>query len=436
MPLTRFRKLHDVARRLLPSSAGSTGVVFALTLPIMVGMAGLGIDTGLWYQTKRELQTQADAAALAGAYERFANNAAGVTAASFADAVRNGYAGASIVVNNPPTSGLLAGNVNAVEVIMTTSRAPILSALNLNGAVTITARAVATAQTSASGSTCVLALEKTAGDAIKISGNANVNMPGCVLHSNSSSSIGADFTGNAVLTADAVKSAGGHKVTGSTTVNLTNGFSDYVAPLPDPFETLTIPALGSCLATNPHYVANQTVTLSPGTYCGKMQIDSQATVKLNPGTYYINKGDLVINGQANVTCNCVGESDGVTIILTSNGAAGEIGIVDIQGGATVNLRAPTGDTSNPFNGILFYQDRNAELKNSQFEGNASMNLTGILYFPKGHVEWEGNNGANLSNCSMIVSKTFEIEGNAKLNNQGCDDAGLPPLGGMVVRLVE
>ena len=44
-------------------------VLFALMLPVLIGMGGLVIDVGNWFAHKRHLQTQADAAALAGAGE-------------------------------------------------------------------------------------------------------------------------------------------------------------------------------------------------------------------------------------------------------------------------------------------------------------------------------------------------------------------------------
>jgi hypothetical protein len=51
---------------------GESGVVlvlFAMMLPALIGMGGLVIDVGNWFAHKRHLQTQADAAALAGAGE-------------------------------------------------------------------------------------------------------------------------------------------------------------------------------------------------------------------------------------------------------------------------------------------------------------------------------------------------------------------------------
>ncbi|TIV09024.1 MAG: hypothetical protein E5W02_22190, partial [Mesorhizobium sp.] len=44
--------------------------MFAFTLPIVVGGAGLGVETSYWYYSSLKLQAIADAAAYAGALEK------------------------------------------------------------------------------------------------------------------------------------------------------------------------------------------------------------------------------------------------------------------------------------------------------------------------------------------------------------------------------
>src|SRR5215831_2865568 len=59
--------------------AGGVAVIYAVVLPGMLGMVGLGVEAGEWYIDKRALQTQADAAALAGAWERAYGRTAQIT---------------------------------------------------------------------------------------------------------------------------------------------------------------------------------------------------------------------------------------------------------------------------------------------------------------------------------------------------------------------
>src|SRR3954452_11366803 len=85
---------------------GNIAVIFALTLPIVVGGAGLGVETSYWYYSSLKLQAIADAAAYAGALEKIAgSDTTAITAAAATSASSNGLGGGTIVVNTPPTSG-------------------------------------------------------------------------------------------------------------------------------------------------------------------------------------------------------------------------------------------------------------------------------------------------------------------------------------------
>src|SRR5262249_9090932 len=60
-----FRYRHD-SRALV--RWGTVASVVALCLPVVVGVAALGLDGGLLYLKRRQAQSAADGAALAGAY--------------------------------------------------------------------------------------------------------------------------------------------------------------------------------------------------------------------------------------------------------------------------------------------------------------------------------------------------------------------------------
>jgi len=64
----------------------------AVLATTLVGFGGLAAETAFWYAQKRALQTQADAAALSGAYELLQGQTA-TTAQTWAthDAVLNGF---------------------------------------------------------------------------------------------------------------------------------------------------------------------------------------------------------------------------------------------------------------------------------------------------------------------------------------------------------
>src|SRR5947209_3693538 len=87
---------------------GKTLILFAFTLPMLLGMIGLVIDGGLLMATYRQAQNAADAAATAAAMDKFrgaTDDAATTTANSFM--ATNGMSGVTLVLN--------AGSSNAIN---------------------------------------------------------------------------------------------------------------------------------------------------------------------------------------------------------------------------------------------------------------------------------------------------------------------------------
>src|SRR5258705_2402808 len=87
---------------------GATVVMYALSLPVLIGATGLGVETGYWYYKQRELQTAADVASYAGTIElRGGASSSAVSSAALTEATAQGFVSGSgtIVVNTPPTTG-------------------------------------------------------------------------------------------------------------------------------------------------------------------------------------------------------------------------------------------------------------------------------------------------------------------------------------------
>ena len=101
-------------RRLFHDTAGVSAVTIAVSMPVLFGVAGLGIDTGLWYTIKRQNQSAADAAALSAAYEVMAGNtsvATNLTPAASQAATRNNYGGTTPVVTYPYSDSVVTSGV-------------------------------------------------------------------------------------------------------------------------------------------------------------------------------------------------------------------------------------------------------------------------------------------------------------------------------------
>ena len=182
-----------------------------------------------------------------------------------------------------------------------------------------------------------------------------------------------------------------------------------------------------------------TITISPGVYCNGIDFGSKAVVHMNPGTYYIDKGNFNVNAQATVDCNCSASGSGVTIVLTSSAADHSgIGTVTINGGANIALTAPA-DTGYSYPGVLFFQDRNAGTTDTnKFNGGADMDLGGAIYFPQQLIEWSGDTGVRSPSCTQIIARliTFIGNNNTIINDSGCASGGGKRINTTVIGLIE
>lgn len=399
-------------------------VMFALLLPVILGAIGLGVEVGNWYQMKRSLQTAADAAAIAGAYEVWDGNSEtdAYTAAlreaerNWSDTFDSSEFDSDVM---PPTSGSYTGDTYAVEVeISKTVDLMFLGYLMTTSSVTLNARAVATLG-STGDTACVLSLNSSSSmTTFSISGNATVDLSGCAVAVNgnaSSADGGSDALtisgGTTNLTTECYYVAGG--VSGSEDITTTcssgetgsHAVSDPFAydalddPLPEPAasEDDDCPSSSASIynGTDP----------PAGTYCG---LTLKGTVNLS-GTYIVRGNNFSVNANAIVT------GTDVTIFLTSNDAETSWPSVSISGSSDLDLTAPTSGT---YQGILFYQDRDtpvSENTSASFNGGANLDLEGTLYFPSADVSFTGGSSVD-SECIQIIAYEVSISGDSYMDN--------------------
>ncbi|TPJ39372.1 hypothetical protein FJ492_00770 [Mesorhizobium sp. B2-5-4] len=381
------------------SRAANVATIFALTLPIVVGAAGFGVETSYWYYNSLRLQATADAAAYAGALEKIAgSDTPTIVAAATQSATDNGLGNGTIVVNTPPTSGPNIAK-KAVEVVLGQNLDRMFTLIFTQSQVPEKARAVALI-TDAS-KACLRALNPSAPQSVLFSGSTSMTLNGCVIMTNSIASDAIKVQGSAALTADCLISAGG-VVLNNPVTTICKAPITQALPVPDPFASVPAPA-----ASNPCQNVNggkSTQTIQPGTYCSGMSLNGNVT--LSPGVYVV-QGNLKINAGAVI------QGDGVTIFMAGSST------VSMNGNATVTLSAPQSGT---YSGMLFYGDRTGTAAQSTFNGTATSLLTGAIYFSKQQVNYLGNFSGN-NGCTQIVADTIQWSGNSTIN-QDCSSLGM------------
>jgi hypothetical protein len=416
--------------RLWHEQSGSTLVLFAFALPAMLGLGAIGVETGLWYVSKRVIQTQADAGALGGAFAKvWQRSDAEAEAAALKEAQRNGYDGGAseqFDPNIPPLYGPFKGEDSAVEVMVFRQHNTMLfAALVPDDLLTISTRAVAGVVPT--GKACILALDKVTAQSLTNSGNTTVNAPKCAIASNSTDDQAAFFTGSATVNVQTVWAVGDMLIDGNKAkLTTADPPTTRTWPLEDPFAgtPISIP-LGACGNGN----WSSSGTKFPGKYCGGITVTSSATINMMPGTYYIDQGNLTIDGNTTVTCtSCSPGGEGVTFVLTSSGSANNIGTVLINGSSKVTLNAPAEGVASAgpggiYEGLLFYQDPRAPettAKTAVLNGGTNTALVGATYFPSNQVTWSGNN-TGLSQCTVIIADEVVLTGSSLLTSEKCDE---------------
>jgi hypothetical protein len=403
--------VRSAAQSFLCARRGNVAIIFALTLPLVIGGLGFGVETSYWYLTSNRMQSASDAAAFAGTMEaRSGTDLAGIRAAAVRAAADNGFDDAAgIEVRNPPASGVAAGSAEAVEVVLNAHVERIFTAVFAGGDVNLRTRSVA--RYNSASTACILALHPTIQNGANFSGSSQVTLTGCSVMSNSVSASAVNLQGSATLKTDCVIAVGGVTSTAGLTLAECDAPVTQTAPVADPFRNLPVPARPlSCQNDN-------LATLEPGRYCNGMTLKN--TKVLKPGVYYIEGGEFRINANADVS------GSGVTFYLGSGVRT------DFNGTARMVFSAPT---SGPYSGILFFGDRDTT-GTSKFTGTADSALTGAIYLKGQEVAYQGNfSGAQ--GCTQVVARTIEWSGSTSINAD-CSALGMSPIPAMLtVKLIE
>jgi Flp pilus assembly protein TadG len=350
-------------------------------MPVMMGLAAVALDGGILFVQRRQAQSIADSAALAGAYSLYNGNSFSTAQnAAIAVGAQNGVTIASSQVTQPK-SGYVS-----VTVSVTNSR--MFSAIW--GAGTMSGTASATARGWGGTVRYGVLLLGPGGLDLSAKGNASLTVTGgslanstgsVVVDSNSSKAVST--SGNGTLTAPAFY------ITGGYTGDVVGWIATGVSPTPNPLASLS-PPTPSSLAMQSY--SGQS-TLQPGVYTGGISLSSNANVTLSPGIYYLKGGGLSLTGNASLT------GSGVMIYNDSSG-----GTISLAGNGSVHLSPMT---TGPYAGITLYQAP-SNTNDVTITGNGNFSITGTIYTAGATVKLAGN-GDTIG--SQIVADDMAMSGN-------------------------
>ncbi|MDX0891674.1 hypothetical protein GOE07_12220 [Sinorhizobium medicae] len=425
---SRSSRWQKPLRRFLKAEGGAVAVIAAVAFPVLVGAMGLCAETGYWYLEKRKLQHAADVSAYAAAVRhRAGDQQSALEAAARRVAGGSGFSPGDLTLS---TASAAAGGSNNVTVELTETHPRLFSSVFGTGTITIKARAVA--QVTGGSKACVLALSNSASGAVTVTGSTEVQLSGCSVVSNSSASDAFLMrNGSALMSTDCVYTVGEAVTTTGLTLTGCSKPVQQVPPTPDPFASVLepdplqiqqLPCRSLSYVSNLLYVFDRLASpLYPGgveaiRFCGGLDI--KGTVKLKPGLYIIDGGELTVTAGAKLS------GDGVTFLFTNSAAA------NLLGNGDIDLSAPT---SGPFAGLLFFSSRLNTGVVHQITGNSESTLVGNLYAPTGRIDFTGNSTVS-GGCTQIVADQVTFTGNSRMET--CASPTEEILVGRSVSLIE
>ncbi len=393
---------------------GNMAVIFALTLPAIVGGAALAVDIGRLVEERSNLQAVADAAALAAANELYLANTDEQqvlsVAESFARANAADETGTLIVAASIKRDGKSSPVGNAVDVTLSKSVHVTIAHYVAPSLVDISV--YSRARVSGGTRICVIGLADDNNSTILLDDSATMTAPTCSVYSNSTKEKGLSAVKSSYLRSEMTCSAGG--VDGGLSNFRPAALTDC-PQIEDPLERRAEPSVGPCSDTK-LIIKDQSRTLMPGVYCGGLKITGSASVTAKPGVYVIKGGNLIVDKTASLS----GQNVGFFF-------AGKNSTFTFSKEAAVDLTAPK---SGEMAGLLFFQTRSANSNQTfRITSNYARNLIGTIYLPTGVLVVDADMAvADKSAYTAIVVKRLELKSTPNLvlnTNYNLTDVPVP-----------
>lgn len=412
---------------------GSVTTIAGVALPTLIFAGAAGTQYAVLVMTKERLQVVADSAALGAAKQLNLTNPYVTSVTGAAVAIARAQLTQAFGKSDAIAASLVDNN-SGVDVTITRTVPSLFSSLLDPSVFNVSAHARAHA--TGGPPLCALALDPGVKGAVTLDTSAVVDAHGCEVYSNSKNDLSIFADQSAILKSVFTCAVGGKKgnfpnfapqpKTGCPSV------SDPLASRPQPTASLVCDQI--------NFVANTSVTLMPGTYCGGLKATAGAVVNLQPGIYVISGGPLVVDQGAALNGTNVGffltkylpglpplpKLDPGPGPKTSGPSPGTTIYFDTN--STINLTAPKTGT---MAGLLFFEDRKLP-KNQlhQILSNNAQTLLGTIYLPQGRLFIGSTAPVSADSAyTVVVSRTLELSAGPTLvlnSNYTATDIPVPP----------
>lgn len=383
--MNEFKSKYSTFKR---NEDGSIAIVFALTLTIVVGIAGGAIDFGRAFAERQHLQASVDAAAVAGA--RAMALQVGDAQSTATEIFKSNYA----TRGGGPVPTV---QVQGQQVSVNASISVPAYLMQVMGIETLTVAAAASAQPTyetivtepePGGDVCILLLDPYKSEAFWASGNHKVDAPSCEVHVKSQVSSAAKINMGKPLDVKRVCIEGAANQIGNDS-GVVGPIEESCTTANDPFRnTVPVPSLASC-KSKPKKLNKSTEYLTPGTYCGQWKFKgSVGQIQLAPGLYVFNNATWVTNADI--------RGSGVTIFYNDKNSE-----IVLNGQGSIAVSAPDSGT---YEGIVMYENPAiTQITSMKINGGSDAVTKGLIYLPSRDMTWNGNSSLNADELTMVLN---------------------------------
>jgi hypothetical protein len=266
--------------------------------------------------------------------------------------------------------------------------------------------------------TCVMALgasDKLSVGFGELGRDTVVSLATCDLYNASREAESTELLGGARLSARNIFLSGGYALAAGAVLTASRYLTTHTSPVADPYARLEVPAYPGCTRTRYRLGEQKTEAISPGIYCGGIEVAGGATLNLDPGTYILDRGNFVVSDNSTVS------GQDVTLILTSR-TRSSYGAIDIRSGSTIEVTAPALGAAAGIPGIAIWVDGGAPATSDTLDGGMTQNINGTIYLPGRQVKYSGGS-PSATRCSQLIAQTVTFTGNSYFRHD-CAGVGL------------
>jgi hypothetical protein len=249
----------------------------------------------------------------------------------------------------------------------------------------------------------------------ELSRDTIVSLAGCDLHNASGETESIELLDGANLSARSIFLSGGYALAAGAIMTASRYLTTHTTPVADPYSRLEVPSYLGCTRTRYRLDERKSETISPGVYCGGIEVAAGATLNLDPGTYILDRGNFVVSDTSTVG------GTGVTLILASR-TRSDYGVIDFRPGSTIELTAPVLGAAAGIPGIAIWVDGHAAATSDTFDGARTQNINGAIYLPGRQVKYSGGS-PSVTRCTQLIARAVTFTGNSFFRHD-CTGVGL------------